>query len=79
MKIVPVMLLFCPIKTQSFVHYKSSSNSQFINIKSRNLQKLLRYLSGIVTSTYNVGTSGRLAYPLFSGLLLYFLLFLFYN
>ena len=42
--------------TQSFVHDKSSSTSQFIGYKSRNLQTLLRYLSGIVTSTFKAGT-----------------------
>ena len=46
---------------------KSSSISQFINGKSRSIQKLLRYLSGIVTSTFTVGTAGRFASPSFSG------------
>ena len=41
-----------------FVQDKSSCISQFINGKSRNLQKLLRYLSGIVASTFIVGTAG---------------------
>ena len=44
---------------QSFVHDKSSSIAQFISFKSKNLQKLLRYLSGIVTSTFKAGTGGR--------------------
>ena len=48
--------------------------SQFINGKSRNLQKLLRYLSGIVTSTFTAGTAGcggqsaSLSFPGLSGL-----------
>ena len=34
------------------------SMSQFIKGKPGDLQKLLRYLSGLVTSTFTVGTSG---------------------
>ena len=52
------MLLWCIINTQSFVHNKSSSTSQFTNSKSRNLQKLIKYLSEIGTSTFKVGTAG---------------------
>ena len=52
------MLLWCSINTQSFVHDKSSSISQFINGKSRNLQKLIRYLIGVVTSAFKVGPAG---------------------
>ena len=48
----------CSINTQLFVHAKSSSISHFINGKSKNLQLWLRYLSGIVTSTFKVGTGG---------------------
>ena len=55
--LAPVMLLYS-INTQSFNHDKSSSASQFINVKSTNLQKLLRYLSRILTSTFKVGTAG---------------------
>ena len=62
-KFTPVILLFCSINTQSFVHYKLSSISQFINGKSGDFQKLLRYLSGIVTSAFKVGTGGRFASP----------------
>ena len=40
----------------SFFHDKLSSPSQFIKGKSTDLQKLLRYLSGIVISTFKVGT-----------------------
>ena len=58
-KYIPIVLLRYYINTQSFVHNKSSSVTQFISSKSRNLQKLLRYLSGIVTSTFKVGTAGR--------------------
>ena len=66
---MPVMLLFCSINTESFVHDKSSSISQFINGKSRDLQTLLRYLSGIATSTCKVdGTGGRFTSPSFTGL-----------
>ena len=50
------MLLWCSINTQSFVHDKSSSTLQLLKGKWRKLQKLLRYLSGIVTSTFKVGT-----------------------
>ena len=53
--------------TQSFVHDKSSSISQFINGNSRDLQKLLRHLSGIVTSMYEDGAGGRFTPPSFSG------------
>ena len=62
-----VMLLFCSINAQSFVHEKLSSVLQFINWKSRDLQKLLRYLSGIVTSTFKIVTGGRFASPSFPG------------
>ena len=57
-KFAPVMLLRCAINTQYFVHDKSSSISQFISGKSRNLRKLLRYLSGIVTSEFKASTAG---------------------
>ena len=46
---------------------KSSSISQFINVKSRSLQKLLRYLSWIVTSTFKVGTASLFTFPSFPG------------
>ena len=52
------MPLGCSDNTQSFVYDKSSSISQFIGGKLRNLQKLLGYLSEIVTSTFKVGTGG---------------------
>ena len=52
------MLSWCSINTQFFVHDKSSSISQFISGKSRNLQRVLRYLSGIVTSAFKAGTGG---------------------
>ena len=52
-KFTPVLLF-----TQSFVHDQLSPFLQFINGKSRDLQKLLRCLSGIVTSTFKVGTDG---------------------
>ena len=62
------MLLFCYISTQSFVHNKSSSISQFIKRKSRDLQKLLRYFSGIMTSILKVRNGGRFASPSFPDL-----------
>ena len=37
-----------------FSHNKLSSISQSINVQSENLQKLLRYLSGIETSMFKV-------------------------
>ena len=67
-KFTPIMLLFCSINAQSFLDDKSSSISQFINGKSRDLEKLLRYLSGIVISTCKVGTGGQFASPSFPGL-----------
>ena len=57
-KVTNVMLFWCSINTQSLDYVKSSSISYFINDKSRNLQKLLRYLSEIVSSTFKVGTAG---------------------
>ena len=67
-KFTPVMLLFCSINTQFSAHDKSSSISQFINGKSRDLQKLLGYLSRTVTSMWKVGTGGRFASPSLPGL-----------
>ena len=52
------MLLWCSDNTQSFVHDESGSISQFINGKSRDLQKILRYLDGIANSTFKAGTGG---------------------
>ena len=71
-KCTPAMLLFCFINTQSFAHDKSSFISQFFNSKSRDLQKLLRYLGRIVTSTFKVGTGSRFASPSFPGLSIVF-------
>ena len=53
-----VMLLYCSINTQSFAHDKSRSTSQFIKGKSRDLQKLLIYLSGKGVSTFKHGPGG---------------------
>ena len=63
----PVMLFRCSMET--LVHNKSKSTSQFIKIKSRDLQKLLRYLSGIVSSTFYVkdSTGGCTGWSAFSG------------
>ena len=52
------MLCWCFINTPSFVHHKWGSTPQTINGKCNNLQKLLRYLSGIVTSTFKFGAGG---------------------
>ena len=54
-----VMLLLCSTNTQSFVHNKSSSTSQIIKGKSSDLQRLLRYLSGMVISMFKVASGGR--------------------
>ena len=45
--------------TRFFVYNISSSTLQLIWGKSSNLWKLLRYLSGIVTSLFKGGTGGR--------------------
>ena len=74
-KFTPVIPLRYSDNTQSVVYDKSSSILQFISRKSRNLQKLLRYLSGIVTSTFKAGTGDLFGSPSFPDL--YFLLFLF--
>ena len=58
MKFTPVMLLSCTTKLYSFVHDKSSPTSLFIKGKSRDLLKMLRYLSGIVTCTFKNDTDG---------------------
>ena len=81
-KFVPVMWSWCCINTQFFVYDKSGSISRFINGKSRNLQKLPRHLSGIVTSTFKAGTAvwgGRsVSSQVFLVFLAVFVLFLFY-
>ena len=58
MKFTTVIFLLASINTKSFVHEKSNSTSQLIKGKSTALQKLLRYFSGIVTSTFKVDTGG---------------------
>ena len=55
-KFTSVMVLSCPINTQSFSHKKTTSTSQFIKGKLRDLLKLLRYFNGMVTSTFSDGT-----------------------
>ena len=70
MKFTPVMLLWCSINTQYFVHDKSSYTLNFINCKTRDLQKLLKCLSGIVSMKIKDDTSvwaGRSASPGFPG------------
>ena len=44
---------------------------QFIKGKSSDLQKLLRYFSGIVTSAFKVGTGGCAGWPGSPGILGY--------
>ena len=51
--------MHCLSYTQYLVHNKSSSISQLIRGKSSDLQKLLRYLSGIVTSVFKGSASGH--------------------
>ena len=58
------MLLLCPTNTHSFVHDKSIPTTELIKEKSRDLQKLPRYLSGIVTSMFE-SHGGRFASPSF--------------
>ena len=52
------MLLQCSINTPSFVHDKSSSTSQLIKGKSRDFQKLLKYLSETWNSMFKDGIGG---------------------
>ena len=66
-KFTPIMSLQCCSNTQSFSHDKSSSNSQLMKHKSRDLQKLLRHLSRIVTSAFKDGTGGCGSRSLHSG------------
>ena len=61
------MLLWCSINIQSFLHDKSSSIPQFFNSISKNLKKLLKNVSGIVTLTFKVNSAGRFASPSFPG------------
>ena len=65
--VAPAMLLWCSDNTQSFVHDRSNSISQFISGESRNHKKMLRHLREIVTSTFKAGTNGRSASPSFPG------------
>ena len=65
------MLLWCCINTQPFIHDNTSSILQFINGKSNDLTKLLRSLSGTVTSTFKAGSGvcgGWFASPSFPSL-----------
>ena len=48
---------FCD-NTQYLAHNKSSPTSQMSKGKSSDLQKILRYLSEIVTSMFKGGTTG---------------------
>ena len=57
-KAATVMLSISSINTQIFDDFKSSTTSHFIKGKSKNLKKLLRYLSGIVTSVFKGGVGG---------------------
>ena len=62
-------VVFCPSD-------KSSCTSQFITGKSRDLQKLPRYLSGTVTFTFKNDTDGCAGWRAFPE---FFLLFPFYT
>ena len=65
-----VILSWRPINTQPLSHDKSMSTWQFIKSNSRHLQKLLKYLSGVVTSMFKDGTGGCacwFAFPVFLG------------
>ena len=57
-KFILVMLSSSYNNTQNLDHCKSTSISQLTNEKTRDLSKLLRYLSGIVTSVFNSGIGG---------------------
>ena len=54
LKYMPVMLLLCSINRKSFIHDKSSSTSQLLKDNLNDLQKLLRYLSGIVFDMHDL-------------------------
>ena len=58
MKSNPVLLLSCAVKKQPFLHDKPSPTLQFIKGKSRDLQKLLKCISGIVTFTFKNDIDG---------------------
>ena len=79
------MLWWYSVNTQYFVLYKSSFTSQFVEGKLRNLQKLLRYLSGAVNWTFKYSTcdcggwSVPLVFPGCGCLLVFLLLFLCYS
>ena len=60
-------LLWCSISLS--VHKKPSSSKQFVKDKSRDLQILLRYLGGIVTSTFKVGKGSYVAWSVSPGFL----------
>ena len=57
-KFAPVMLSFFSIKTKFFVQLKSSSISQFIKCKSRDLHKLLKYFNETTASVFKGGVGG---------------------
>ena len=68
MTFTPITLIWwCSISTQSVLHDKWSCTLQFIKGKSRDLQKFLKYLSGIVTSTFKDGTDGWSTSPEYLG------------
>ena len=58
MNFTPVTFGTSAINTQSFVHDKSSSNSQFIIGKLNDLQKLLKFFSWFSISTFKVVNNG---------------------
>ena len=58
-KLTPIMWSSSSINTQCFGHLKSSSNLKLINGKSRDLQKLLKYFNGTISSVFNDSIGGR--------------------
>ena len=58
-KLTPIMWSSSSINTQCFGHLKSSSNLKLINGKSRDLQKLLKYFNGTISSVFNDSIAGR--------------------
>ena len=54
-KLTPAMLSSFSINTQFSVHFNSSSISQFIKGKSKDLQKYLKYFNGTASSVFKGG------------------------
>ena len=60
-----VMLFYILLIYSFFFHVKSNSNLHLIKDESSYLQKLPRYLSGIVISTLKVSSGGRAGWSTF--------------